>query len=93
MATTILAAGTGAATSSAVTVSAGSVATVGIFATGNIPSHVQCSVVIATPGDNSGVDVLNVNKPSCAIVGPGTFYVKRPDISSYGVSVGAFSEP
>ena len=93
MATTILASGTSSATSSNVTVAAGSVATVGIFATGAIPAGVQCSVTIATPGDDASVTVLNSMNPATAIAGPGTFRVKRPDVSSYEVSIGAYSEP
>lgn len=40
MATTILASGTSSATSSDVTVAAGDVATIGLFATGEIPAGV-----------------------------------------------------
>jgi hypothetical protein len=36
--------------------------------------------------------VLNVHKPSVVLAGPGTFNVVRPDISAYGVSVGAYSD-
>lgn len=93
MATTILSSGTAAGTSSNVVVAAGSNATVGMFATGEIPAGVQLRVVVTTPGDASTVGVLNSLRPNLAIHGPGTFQVIRPDISSYGLSVGAFSEP
>lgn len=71
---------------------AGSVAVVGLFATGTIPQGVQCSVRNDTPGDQGAVAVLNVNNPSTVLTGPGTFNVIRPDISEYGVSVGAYSD-
>ena len=90
--TTILAAGQSAATSTDVTVAAGSNATVGIFATGEIPAGVQISVRIDTPGDDAPVAVLNNITPNHVLSGPGVFRVYRPDISSYGVNVGVHSD-
>lgn len=51
------------------------------------------SLRIDTPGDDAAVAVLNNITPNHVVTGPGTFRVVRPDISAYGLSVGAFSEP
>jgi len=90
--TTILAANTTPATSSDVVVAAGGVATIGLFASGTIPSGVQVSVRIDSPGDDQPAAVLNLWNPVTVLAGPGTFRAVRPDISSYGVSVGVYTE-
>lgn len=89
---TILAAAQTAATSSDVTVAAGSVLTVGIFATGDIPTGVEIGVYIDTPGSDLIADVLNFVRPAKVISGPGTFRVVRPNITNYGKDVGVFTE-
>jgi hypothetical protein len=88
---TILAAGTTAATSSDVVIAAGAVVTVGIFASsGAIPDGVVCSILQDTPGADVLLhDRLDANNPSTQITGPGTFRIARPVTS---VSIGAFSE-
>jgi len=89
---TILASAQTAATSTDIVVAAGSVATIGIFATGAIPAGVQVSVRVDTPGDDASAGVLNNITPNVVLSGPGTFRAVRPDISSYGVPVGVFTE-
>lgn len=88
---TILAAGTTAATSSDVIVAAGAVVTVGIFASsGAIPDGVTCSIFIDTPGADALLhERLDANQPSVQLTGPGTFRVCRPVTST---SIGVFSE-
>ena len=88
---TILAAGTAAATSSDVVIAAGAVVTVGIFASsGAIPDGVVCSILQDTPGADVLLhDRLDANQPSAQITGPGTFRIARPVTS---VAIGAFSE-
>ena len=89
---TILAAGQTAATSSDLVLAAGASATVGIFATGRIPSGVELSVFLDTPGDDQFIARLTEQDSATSIMGPGTYRVKRPDVSAYGLGVGAFTE-
>ncbi len=90
--TTILASGTSAATSSDIVLAQNETRTVGIFSTGSIPAYFGFDVMIDTPGDDRKVDELSNNRPAVVLSGPGTFRVKRPDISAGGVSAGVFTE-
>ena len=90
--TTILAAGTGAATSSNVVVAAGDTVTVGIFATGTIPPSIELYVRQVTPGGDNQVARLSHAHQTTMLVGPGTYRVVRKDISALGVSVGVFED-
>jgi len=90
--TTILASAQTAATSSDVTVAAGANATVGIFATGQIPTGVQVGIYEGTPGSDNLVDTLDFDQPAKVIAGPGTFRLKRGVISQYGVNVGCYAD-
>jgi hypothetical protein len=85
---TILAAGTTAATSTDIVLAAGDTATVGIFAATAIPlpAGEQFTVVQVTPGAANYVGMLTNNERSVQIVGPGTFQVKRPvTTAAFGV--------
>lgn len=88
---TILASGTSAATSSDVTVAAGSVVSVGIFTSSGEPSQMGplASVVMDTPGGDITIKTLSAEEPATVLSGPGTFRVVRPALSS---AIGAFSE-
>lgn len=90
---TILAAGTSAATSTDVPVAAGDVASVGIFvATGDIPREARCEVRMDTPGADVTLAVLTRENPTTVVSGPGTFRVARVTVGREGTSVGVFSE-
>lgn len=89
---TILASAQTAATSSDVTVAAGGVATVGMFAAAAIPLAVELGVFADTPGGDVRVGSLNHKTPVLVLSGPGTFRVVRPNIAAHGLNVGAFSE-
>ncbi len=89
--TTVLAAGQTAAESSEITLSAGAVVTVGIFGSAKIPAEVTLRVVVVTPGLAQTVATLSESSSVTALTGPGTFKVVRPDITSYGVNVGVFT--
>jgi hypothetical protein len=89
---TILAAAQTAATSTDVTVAAGSVATIGIFAAGEIPDGVRLSVRQDTPSNDNFITHLHSKKRTVVVAGPGVFRVYRPNISAYGTNVGVFSE-
>lgn len=92
--TTILASGTSAGVSSDITLIQGETRTVGIFhAAGDEPPDACClTIYIDTPGEDRKIGVLNKAVPALVISGPGTFRIRRPDISQYGVSVGVFTE-
>lgn len=88
---TILAAGTSAATSSEIVVAAGATVTVGMFvASGSLPGQ-PLAVMQKTPGGTIRVASLTPSRPSIAISAPGTYVVTR-DNNTGGVSVGAFLE-
>ena len=90
--TTILAAAQTAATSTNVTVAAGSVATIGIFAAAAIPSLVEIDVRQVTPsGDNFVARLTHANQ-TMVLSGPGTFRAYRRNISAGGVNVGVFAD-
>ena len=88
--TTILAAGTSAATSTDVTIAAGAQKTVGVFATGGIPPSIELFVRMATPGGDNQVARLSSANQTTMLVGPGTYRVARKDISATGVAVGVY---
>ena len=91
--TTVLAAGTTAATSTAITLAAGEVASVGLFVdSGNIPVPVEFNVIINTAGTGVSVGKLTYATPAALLNGPGVFVVKRPNIAALGVNVGVWSE-
>ena len=89
--TTVLAAGTTAATSSDIVVAAGASVTVGLFTAdaGGIPGNTSAQVYIDTPGSDRIIETLSGNRPTAVISGPGTFRVKR---GVAVVSVGVFTE-
>ena len=94
MTTTVLAAGQTAAASSVITVGEGERVTVGIFAgSGAIPYPVALNVRINSPGSDEIVAVLNRANNTTVLSGPGSFVVRRPDITAFGVNVGAFTNP
>lgn len=88
---TILASGTTGATSSDVSVAAGSIACVGVFmATGSAFSEGPlATVVMDTPGGDVAVKTLTEAEPVTVLSGPGTFRVVRAPCS---VAIGVFSE-
>ncbi len=90
--TTILASAQTAATSSDITLAQGETRTVGLFSSAAIPEYFDFQVMIDTPGDDRQIGVLNNRTPALVISGPGTFRVKRPDISSGSVNAGVFTE-
>lgn len=90
--TTILAAAQTAGTSTDVTVAAGSVVTIGIFAATAIPSIVEIDVRQDTPsGDNFVAKLTHANQTT-VLSGPGTFRAYRRNIAAGGVNVGVFTE-
>lgn len=89
---TVLAAGQTLASSTSIVVAAGSAVTVGIFASSPIPNGVVLNVCIDTPGSDAVVTTLDRNNPAVALNGPGSYVVKRGNISAYGVNVGVFTE-
>lgn len=88
--TTILAAGTDAATSSNIEVAAGAQKTVGIFSATSIPPSIELFVRMVTPGSDNQVARLSNASQTTMLVGPGTYKVVRKDISDAGVAVGAY---
>lgn len=89
--TTILAAGTTAATSTDVAVAAGASVTVGIFtaSASGIPGNTGVTVYIDTPGNDVVAAELTGNKPTAVISGPGTFRAVRGVV---GTSLGVYTE-
>ncbi|MEN6303633.1 MAG: hypothetical protein ABFD96_12965 [Armatimonadia bacterium] len=89
---TVLAAAQTAGQSSDITVAVGSVVSIGLFATVDIPSTVRCAVFMKGPSGAQFVGALTGNNPQMAVSGPGTFYVSRPSLASIGVNVGVYTE-
>lgn len=87
--TTVLSAGTTAATSTDIVVAAGSVVTVGLFSAVKVPASVRCPVHIDGPTGSQVIGALSGNNVTLTLSGPGTFFVTRPVV---GVSVGVFTE-
>lgn len=91
--TTILAAGQTAATSSDIVLAQNETRTVGIFvASGKVSDSYDFPIMVDTPGADYQVDALNGQRPTVVLAGPGTFRVKRPDISAKSLDVGIFTE-
>ena len=88
---TILAAGTTAATSADVVVASGATVTIGIFAgTGDFSvSGPIVQVMADTPGADVAVATLSPASPTAVIAGPGTFRAKR---SAVPQSIGIYTE-
>lgn len=90
---TVLAAAQTAATSSDIVVAAGSVVTVGLFSTsGSIPPGFECTIDADTPGGSVYVGRLSHSCRNTVLSGPGTFRVRRPNISDVGVNIGVYTE-
>jgi hypothetical protein len=89
--TTVLAAGTTAATSSDIVVAAGAFVTVGLFsaAAAALPEGVMFAVDQDTPGADNTPEYLHQHKRTAVLSGPGTFRVKRPVLP---VAFGVFTE-
>lgn len=89
--TTILAAGTTAATSTDVVVAAGATVTIGVFtaAASGIPGNEGVQVYIDTPGNDQYAVSLTGNKPTQVISGPGTFRAVRGVTTT---SLGVYTE-
>lgn len=89
---TILAAGTTAATSTDVVVAVGDVATVGLFSASADRVPIDCifNVMQKTPGADNLVTTLDNTLRSVVLVGPGTFRVTRPAYT--GTAFGVFLE-
>lgn len=86
--TTILAAGTTAATSTDVVVANGASVTIGIFtaSAAGIPGNEGVAVYIDTPGADMVEVELTGKRPTRVISGPGTFRAKRGvTVTSIGV--------
>jgi hypothetical protein len=90
--TTVLAAGTTDATSSAITVAPGANATVSLYSAGVIDNACNMTVVISTPSGNQVVGSLTKYTPALGIYSPGTYYVVRLGKDMNGVATGAFTE-
>jgi len=90
--TTVLAAAQTAAASSNIVVVAGQQITVGLFASSEVPSPVRCSIFQKGPSGAQFIAALTGINVSTVLTGPGTFYVTRPVISTYGVNVGVYTE-
>lgn len=95
MATQILAVGTGAGTSSNVTVTAGTPVTVGLFqAASAVPLPFFTELVVCDLQDPGGNWVqqsvaLNAVTPAVVLIGPGVYRFRRPDVPvSVGVMTG-----
>lgn len=95
--TTILAAGSGAATSSDVTVPPGGTAIVSMFiAAGSIPGSISLDVnLVTTAGAIARIGSINGEFPATAIYNPTAtamvYRITRPNIASSGYSVGAIA--
>lgn len=89
--TTILAAGSTAATSSDVTVAAGAAVSVGIFSAAGIPSGIALPLYMDTPSLDVQVGLLTSATPAIVLSGPGVFRVRREALAD-SVSVGVFAD-
>jgi hypothetical protein len=86
--TTILAAGTTAASSTDVTVASGEVKKIGIACASAIPADDECTLFEVTPLGVNPIMQLSNSQPS-TLVGCGTYRVKRPVTTA---SIAAYSE-
>lgn len=90
---TILAAGTAAATSSDVVLAAGESCVVGLFSdTANAQVSQQVRVMMDTPGADNVVALLSTSQLQVQLAGPGTFRVVREEAPAGGASFGVFKE-
>lgn len=93
MATQILAVGTGAGTSSNVTVSAGTPITVGLFITGGgtIPQveRVLCDIQDSNTNWTQTQVYLDAFNPTVVLIGPGVYRFRR--VAAETVSVGVMT--
>jgi len=89
--TTILAAGSTAATSSDVTVAAGASVSVGLFSAAGIPKDIELPIYMDTPSLDAQVGVLTAKTPAIVLSGPGVFRVRREALAN-SVSVGVFAD-
>lgn len=90
--TTILSAAQAASQSLDITVAPGTVVTVGLFAASKINAGIRCPIHLKGPNGSRVVGWLTGSNISTAISAPGTYFVTRPAISSYGLNVGIFTE-
>jgi hypothetical protein len=90
--TTVLAAGTTDATSSAIVVLSGATVTVSLFSAATIPLSCTMTIILSAPSGNQVVGALTKYNPSVGIYAPGTYYVVRAGRDMSGVAVGAFIE-
>lgn len=88
MSTPILAPGLTAGTSTDVVLASGVSALLSLYTTapGTISPKALCSVHLATPGESVVVGQLSASNRTLRLEGPGTYRVKRPEIT--GVAVG-----
>lgn len=87
----ILAAGTAAGTSSAVTLAAGVEATLQLFVAGTTPTSIPAlAQFLITKDDGTNAEsvagLLAGTNPVEVIRGPGTYYVVRPDLTAVGIT-------
>lgn len=90
--TTVLAAAQTADTSSNIVVTPGVQVTVGLFASSKIPATVRCAIHIDGPAGDQVVGVLTGINHTTVLTAPGTYFVRRPAITDYGVNVGVMTE-
>lgn len=90
--TTVLAAAQTAAQSSDIVVAPGATVTVALFAASKINAGVRCPIHLKGPTASRVIGYLSGNGTSSVLSGPGTFFVTRPAITSYGLNVGVFTE-
>lgn len=89
---TILAAGTGSATSTDVVVLANGQKTVGLFvAEGEVPPRARATVVMETPGADVSIGQLVGGQP-LVLSGPGTYKVVRQALAPITTAVGAYAD-
>lgn len=89
---TVLASAQTAAVSSDITIASGATITLGLFSAAAIPAPVQLVIRQDSPGKDMLVGKLSAANPTATLTGPGTFRVFRPNIATYGVNVGVFTE-
>lgn len=86
---TILATGTTDATSTDINIPAGTVKTIGIFASGSLPKDSYLHIYQDTPGGDVVIAKVNKQFPAIALVGPGTYRAVRKNQTQ---AVGAYLE-
>jgi hypothetical protein len=86
--TTVLAAGSSAADSSAVTVVSGVSVTLSLFSASSLPLSTSMAIFLNTPSSIIQVGSLSYSSPTISLYSPGTYFVRRTVNSNPGVSVG-----